>query len=140
MDTLFDYNPDDDYGPDEQDALRDAMVSQWDNDLKIIKERGVIPDFFGEPRPLSKDKARLLEYLYDHGYVAWHNYPCQNNRDVTKAIGLNNTGNAKAVIDMCFREGLIESRLYRGEQVFQLAQDGEYALEEHQIEVELGLV
>ena len=139
MQTLFDYTHDAPNADDEYE-IGVAMRKQWEADSESVRDRGVIPDWIGEPRPLSKDKARLLEYLYDHGYVAWHNYPCQNNRDVTKAIGLNNTGNAKAVIDMCFREGLIESRLYRGDQVFQLAQDGEYALEEHQIEVELGLV
>ena len=137
----FDYSADqEDYSPSQEDALRIAMQKQWEDDQKIIRQRGIIPDWFGEPSPLSRDKARLLSLLYDIGYITWSKHYCSNNREVTKQIGLNNTGNAKAVIDACLKEGLISSRIYRGEVVFEMTMEGEHSLEEWQLEVELGIL
>jgi len=131
---------DQDYTPSQEDALRVAMKRQWDTDVDVIRQRGVIPDWMGEPSPLSRDKARLLSLLYEVGYIAWHKHPGPNNRDVTKRMGLNNTGNAKAVIDMCIDAGLVSSRIYRGETIFEMTMEGEHSLEEYELEVELGIL
>lgn len=141
MQTLFDITHDDDpIKPSQEEALGRAMSKQWQEDLEIIRERGVIPDFLGEPSPLSKDKARLLELLYECGSIEWHSVTDKNNREVTKAMGLSNTGNAKAVIAQCCAEGLVSSRVYRGAQIFELTMIGEFALDEHQENVRLGWV
>ncbi len=126
--------------PSEDDALAIAMVKQWERDKARIAERRVIPDWMGEPSPLSKDRARLLELLYDAGCVEWTGNPSKNNNRVTKAMGLNNNANAKAVLDMCQRDGLITSRLYQGKQVFEMAQEGEFALEDFLLEKEMGFL
>ena len=55
-------------------------------------------------------------------------------------MGLNNNANAKAVLDMCQRDGLITSRLYQGKQVFEMAQEGEFALEDFLLEKEMGFL
>lgn len=123
-----------------EEMLGDAMKKQWDEDQATVKARGDIPDWIGEPSPLSRDKARLLELLFEVGAVRWSSHISKNNQDVTKAMGLNSVANAKAVLDMCCKEGLVTSRLYRNERIFELSQMGEFSLEEHQIEVELGLI
>lgn len=141
MDTLFDYSPDDDpYEPHEHDALQSAMRAQWHRDQAEVRTSGRIPDWIGEPRPLSKDKARLLELLYDIGCVTWSSNPSKGNQEVTRAMGLNSTANAKAVIDQCMRDGLVTSRLYRGNQVFEMTMSGEFALDEWQLDREMGIL
>lgn len=141
MDTLFTYsNNDETPTASQEQQLGDAMREQWKEDLDVVRQRGIIPDWIGEPSQLSKDKARLLDLLYEVGFVTWDSNPSKNNRTVTKAIGLNNTGNAKAVIDMCCKDGLVSSRLYRGNQIFEMTMEGEFALEEWQIDVEMGLI
>ena len=137
----FDYNADvQDYSPTEEDALRIAMQKRWVEDQQEIRERGVFPDWLGEPSPLSKDKARLLTLLYDVGHVKWTQHPGQNNRNVTRDIGLRNVANAKAVIDMCLKDNLVSSREYRGNVIIEMTQAGEFALDEYQLEVELGIL
>jgi len=132
MMNLFDYQPEDDTPtPSQEEALGQAMRKQWQEDQQVVRERGIIPDWVGEPSPLSKDKARLLNLLYESGSITWSSGHSQNNRDVTSAMGLQSTGNAKAVIDMCYRDKLITSRIYRGSQIFELTLEGEFALEEH---------
>jgi len=141
MTDLFDTHLDDNPAtPSQEEALRRAMQKQWQDDLEAVSERGVIPDWIGEPRPLSKDKARLLGLLYEVGSVSWTSSPSKNNRQVTEAMGLQSTGNAKAVIDMCLREKLAATRIYRGALIVEMTQEGEYALEEYQLDVELGIL
>jgi hypothetical protein len=53
---------------------------------------------------------------------------------------LRNTANAKAVIDMCLKEKLVSSREYRGNVIIEMTQAGEFALDEYQLEVELGIL
>jgi hypothetical protein len=136
MDLFSHPRPDDEF----YHRLRDAMRDQWESDNAEIKRQGRIPDWYGEPKPLSKDKARLLQYLYDHGFIEWTNSPSANNTAVTKSIGLNSTVNAKGVIDQCIREQLIEHRIHQGKVIFQMTHHGEFALEEWQIDRELGIV
>jgi hypothetical protein len=140
MDLFTEHDP-------EQEAMRDAMQKQWRKDCKEIKAKRIIPDWKGEPKPLSKDKAALLQYLYDHGFIAWPSAPGPERVRAAKMLGYTEkadgtiaVANAKAVIDSCLRDGLIEARLYRGQQVLQMTQDGEYALEEWQIEREMGFL
>ncbi len=141
MSTLFDYSPDDDpYERNHEEALKDAMTEQWKRDLATVRYRGVIPDWIGEPSPLSKDKARLLELLYDCGCVTWTNNPSPTNRETTKAMGFRSQANAKACIDACLKEGLVVSRLHRGNMVFEMTMQGEFALDEWQLNCELGIL
>jgi hypothetical protein len=143
--------------PDYQDPIRDAMQKQWQDDVAAINKRRIIPDWKGEPKPLSKDKAALLDYLYEHGFIAWPGNPGPERIKVAKMLGYaekkssrtsamldlgidENTiavANAKAVIDACLDDGLIETRYYRGQNVLQMTRGGEYALEEWQIEREM---
>ena len=129
-----------DYAPTEDDALLDAMQYQWRADQAKVRQQGRIPDWIGEPHPLSKDKARLLEYLYDAGYVEWTGNPSQSNIDVARKIGLTSTINARVVIDQCHRAGLIVQSIYRERVVFQLTHEGEFALDEYQLDRELGIL
>lgn len=134
---LFDVTHDD-IDQTNEEALGIQMRAQWDADQRIVRERRVIPDWIGEPSPLSQDKARLLNVLYECGCVAWSSTPCKGNRDVTNAIGLESTANAKAVIDECNKLGLVSARHYRGQMIFEMTMDGEFALDEYQQEKELG--
>ena len=130
-----------------EDDLREAMEAQWQDDIAVIEMRRVIPDWFGEPRPLSRDKAALLEYLYEHGFIAWPKTPGPERVKVAKILGYQERDdgsiavtNAKAVIDGCFRDGLIETSLYRGQEVYQMTMEGQFALAEWQVERELGFL
>ena len=139
--TLFDYDPNDDpYERRHEEALQDAMREQWKRDLATVRDRGFIPDWVGEPRPLSRDKARLLELLYDCGCVTWTNNPSRTNQDTTKAMGFQSQANARASIDACLKEGLVVSRLYRGNMVFEMSMEGEFALDEYMLDRELGIL
>ena len=144
----------------EQDALRESMFELWEADKKTIKERRVIPDWIGEPEPLSKDRAALLEYLYENGCIFWQSGPSKEKVRIAKLmgykehetkndhpsfdLGLPNTSiavaNAKAVIDDCKKQGLIEVKEYQGRMVYQLSAEGEFALEDWQLERELGFL
>ena len=59
-------------------------------------------------------------------------------------LGLPNTSiavaNAKAVIDDWKKQGLSEMKEDQGRLVYQLSQSGEYALEDWQLERELGFL
>ena len=130
-----------------EDDLRDAMASQWEADIAVIAKRRVIPDWKGEPKPLSRDKAALLEYLYEHGFIVWPKTPGKDRIKVAKILGYSERDdgsiavtNAKAVIDSCEREGLIEKKLYRGQEVYQMTIDGEFALNDWQLEREMGFL
>lgn len=141
----------------QEEALADAMQRQWDADNDKVRKRGIVPDWIGEPRPLSKDRVALLNILYEIGYVEWPKAPSRQKSEVARQMGYKDiyTGkfdmfgneivrlavdNAKAVIDSMVREGLIEWREYRGGNVLQMTNEGEYALEDWQIEQELGFV
>jgi hypothetical protein len=131
----------------DQDTIRTAMEKQWQSDIDAIKLRRIVPDWKGEPKPLSKDKAALLEYLYENGFIEWPKTPGPDRIKVAKILGyverddgMIAVTNAKAVIDACYRDKLIETSLYRGKEVYQMTQDGEYALEEWQIDRELGFL
>jgi hypothetical protein len=133
----FDAN-EQDYNPTAEDRLRDELQSKWEKDQSDVRSQGRWPDWKGEPRPLCKDKARLLYYLYEHGYIQWDGNPSKNNTSVAENIGMTSIPHAKALLNGCLKESLIESRLYRGKQVYQMTQDGEYALGEYEIEQEVA--
>lgn len=63
---LFDQDP----NPDEQDAYREALLSQWKEDLRIIRDRGEIPPWVEADTILQRDELRLLKLVADsQGYV-----------------------------------------------------------------------
>jgi hypothetical protein len=156
---LFDQTPPTDYDY-EQDALQKAMLELWEADKATVAQRRIIPDWIGEPEPLSKDRAALLEYLYENGCIYWQSGPSKEKITIAKLIGYSeheNTNkhpsfdfglpdmtiaiaNAKAIIDDCEKSGLIEAKLYRGRKAYELTQSGEYALEDFMIERELGFL
>ena len=49
MQTLFDYTHDAPNTDDEYE-IGVAMRKQWEADSEVVRERGVIPDWIGEPR------------------------------------------------------------------------------------------
>ena len=128
------------YAPNAEDALALAMGKQWQDDQDAVRASGRVPDWYGEPKPLGKDKARLLQHLYEVGCIEWTGNPSRGNTEVTRAIGLNSTINARQVILECHKAGLIEQRLYRGRVVFQLTHEGEFALDEYLLDVQYGIV
>lgn len=155
---LFNQTPPTDYDY-EQDALREAMLELWEADKAIVSQRRFIPDWIGEPEPLSKDRAALLEYLYENGSLVWPKTPGPDRVKAAKILGYveradKNTSsldlgieaatiavaNARAIIDACLSDGLIEARLHRGQEIMQLTQEGEYALEDYMLERELGYI
>lgn len=136
MTDLFNY----DQYPEEA-ALGEAMARHHQEyDIPIIRERGVVPDWMGEPEPLSKDKARVLSYLYEHGCFSWTPKTSRNNRDMVEAVSLGTQAYAKSVIDEMMRLDLIETRMYHGDLVFEMTQQGEFALEEYELDKELGIL
>ena len=156
--NLFEYAEEKNLTPDELDYLnsqkdlKHKMHKQWLHDLEVVKDRRVVPDWVGEPRPLSKDRAALLEYLYENGCIYFpHSAICRKDLmervRVAKLMGYVErddgsiaVANAKAVIDDCKKQGLIEMREYQGRMVYQLSAEGEFALEDWQLERELGFL
>lgn len=142
--SLSEYESEQHQSDEQQEAFEAEygrlLRKQWEDDLETVRQRGVIPDWIGEPKPLSVDKARLLEVLYDRGCVSWTSNPSRNNRDVTRAIGLTSTANAKQVIDACVSAKLAKYEQYNGSLVIVMTQEGEFALEEYQLDMEMGIM
>ncbi len=121
------------------DALEFSMRAQWRKDVQAVTDQGRIPDWIGEPRPLEKDMAALLTYLYEHGYIVWRSAPCQNNAKVASIIGAKTQSAAQATIRKCLDKELIKSRIHRGEPIFEMTMHGEFALDEWQTDQEMGI-
>ncbi len=155
--NLFDYdNP----TAAQEEKLGRLMELQWQLDKQVVKNRHVVPDWIGEPEPLSKDRARLLELIYQNSYVSWTPNPSNHNVRVAKDMGLNDRVKegtadlsllgeddrvnicvtAKAIIDGCKNAGLVKQTMRDGRYEYEMTLDGEYALEEWQTERELGFV
>lgn len=117
--------------------LAENMARQWDVDQGTVAARGVHPDWLGEPKELSGDKARLLSYVYENGYIQWSDRNTQVRNATTKAIGLHNSANARAVIEACLDERLIEPREWEGMAIYQMTTDGEIALDDYFLEREV---
>jgi hypothetical protein len=139
--------------------LADMMRAQWETDLAEVKRRRIIPDWVGEPKPLAKDKAAFLELIHRNGRVTWTNNPSRNNKDIALAMGykprlkpadgfnlfdvpqeVNIVSSAKAAIASLEREGLIDANPVSDGVEYTMTTEGEYALEDWQIEQELGFV
>lgn len=127
------------YRPSYEDALRVAMQKQWAEDQRIIKQRREIPDWWGEPEPLARDKAAILGLLYEIGCFEWSDHPCRNNTQVAKALKLP-IAHVKGKIDEMHKAGLITSSIEKGRKMFSMTQEGEYALSEYQRDKELGIL
>lgn len=125
--------------PCREDELRAAMEAQWKADKAKVRERGVIPDWIGEPRPLSRDRAAVLELLYEIGCIEWNGNPSRNNQIVARQIG-RPVAHIKGLLDAMKAEGLLSARLWDGKPIWEMTQTGEYALEEWQLERELGIL
>lgn len=118
----------------EQDALRDAMAEQYAEDARVIAEQGRIPDWWGEPRPLEKSLARVLNYAYEVGPFSWTASASANNRRLTSAFGFHSPINAYDAVSRCHADGLLEY----GNGSYWLSQQGEYALEDWRDEAEVS--
>lgn len=118
----------------DQDALLTAMEQQWHRDVDVIKSQGRIPDWYGEPYPLEKSLARVLNYTYEEGSFAWDARATPNNRRMTAAFGFRSPVNAYDAVFKCHELGLIE---YDGG-LYYMTQKGEYALEEWHLEAEVS--
>ena len=140
--------------------LADMMRAQWEIDKAEIKRRRIIPDWIGEPKPMAKDKAAFLELILRYGFVMWTTNPSRNNKAISEAMGykqrpkrdgfsglgldipndVNIVSSAKAAIIALEREGLIEGTPVCDGIEYAMTIEGEYALEDWQIERELGFV
>jgi hypothetical protein len=139
--------------------LADIMREQWKADLATVKERGIIPDWIGEPKPLAKDKAAFLELILRNGSVTWTSAPSRGNNEIALTMGykqrdkecdafnlfdnresINITASAKAAIKSLAQAGLIEGRPVENGIEYSMTLEGEYALEDWQSERELGFV
>ena len=144
----------------QEEALAEAMQRQWEDDIAEVKRRRIIPDWVGEPRPLSKDRAAFLNLILSNGSALWTNNPSRNNLEVARAMGyrdrpkdgtadfnlfgvdddVNIVANAKATIDAMVKAGLIKGVSTKTGVEYEMTIDGEYALDDWQIEKELGFV
>lgn len=125
------------HSPSIEDALHDAMQRQWDADVATVKERGVIPDWEGEPSPLDKSLARVLNYAYESGFIIWTSRPSRKRTETIAALKFNNLANVEDTIHRCVELTYLEARLYNGDEVYQLTQEGEEALGDWMIDAEL---
>jgi hypothetical protein len=55
-------------------------------------------------------------------------------------MGFQSQANAKACIDACMKDGLVVSRLYRGNQIYEMTMEGEFSLDEWQLDREMGIL
>ena len=136
---LFSAPQPDTYEQTQEEVWRDAMQKQWQRDKERVKQRRIIPDWEGEPKPLSRDRARILELLYDVGCFEWTGNPSKNNERVASVIK-QPIANVKGLLKLMEQEGLIASRMYRGKQVWEMLQAGEYALEDFWLDQEMGFL
>jgi hypothetical protein len=155
QETFFDTpNP----SADAENRLRVAMEAQWRQDLDDIRDQRRIPDWIGEPKPLSKDRAAILQMLYNRGSVIWTKTPSKANRDIARAIGYKDRSRgddfdlfggkdqvdiiviAKSAFDGMVKAKLICARPVSNGIEYAMTDEGEYALEDWQIERELGFV
>jgi hypothetical protein len=120
-----------------EDVYRELLEDQFSRDKQVISDRGVIPDWMGEPRPLDKSLARVLNWTYENGCFEWSGVPSNNNRKMTGAFGFRSSVNAHEAVSKCHSMGLLETYVDKGATRFQLTQAGEYALEEWELEVEI---
>lgn len=121
--------------PDEaQDNLRIAMIAQYAHDAAVIKKQGRIPDWYGEPRPLDKSLARVLNYAYENGPFEWTERATANNRKLTAAFGFRSPINAHEAVISCHNQGLLKY----DDGVYYMSEHGEYALEEWHLEAEVS--
>jgi hypothetical protein len=133
-----------------EQALLDAITEEHQEANRYAASNGIWPDWKGEKKDIAKDKGRLLNHLYEHGCIVWNNGPSQNKIKIAEIIGykaksradshnlFNGTDdpviavtNAKALIDECHREGLISTRIYDGDIIYELESFGEILLEEY---------
>jgi predicted transcriptional regulator len=123
----------------QEDALQKAMRAQWEKDKAKVADRRIIPDWIGEPRPLSKDRARILELIYEIGCIEWTNNPSEKNAIIARSLK-QPVANVKGLLKSMQKEGLIKARIYDKSQTWEMTSSGEYALEDWQLERELGFL
>lgn len=123
--------------PAVEDALHDAMKRQWDADVATVRDRGITPDWEGEPSPLDKSLARVLNYAYENGFIIWTSRPSRKRTETIAALKFNNLANVEDAISRCVGLTYLEARLYNGDEVYQLTQEGEEALADWMIDAEL---
>jgi hypothetical protein len=140
MDLFTPENP----NAETEQALADAMRAQWLADKATIKAQRRYADWMGEPKPLSRDKAALLEYLYEHGAFYWTQSASAHNLKAVAVFGYNDspkaTINARATLDAMVKAGLIEVRARGDKLEYSMTQEGEFALADWQLERELGFL
>lgn len=118
--TLFDYSHDAP-SPDYQDVLARAMTKQRDDDIATLRARGIWPPpWQNEDFTIQQDEARLLTAIADNFGLPWANNNGQTCIDTTRAIGMNVTGNARAVIVRCLKLGYIQAKHDKSRQCIRL--------------------
>ena len=118
--------------------LQVAMREQWEQDKAKIAKRGIIPDWMGEPRPLDKSLARVLNWTYVNGSFEWTATASAGNRKMTAEFGFNSPVNAHEAVERCKKFGLLDQYIKNGRGYYNLTQAGEYALEEWELEAEIN--
>jgi hypothetical protein len=117
--------------------LQIAMQEQWEQDKATIAAQGRIPDWMGEPRPLDKSLARVLNWTYENGCFEWTGVASHNNRKMTAAFGFTSPINAHEAVTRCIKMGLLEAYTHKGVVRYQMTIQGEYALDEWHLEAEI---
>jgi hypothetical protein len=106
--NLFDYNPaeiDPCPPPSFETAYAAMMRHAITRDTAIVRARGFLSNWTGNDDPLQQDEARLIAACP----LQWHDLDYRIKSEATRAMGLTNVPNARAVIDRCIALGYVDA-------------------------------
>ena len=88
-------------------AYRDALLAASIRDTTACRARGQLHLWTGEDDVLQKDEYRLIQAAYENP-IEWSSVNYTLRAKAVAFMGLNQVGNARAVIVKCIRLGYIE--------------------------------
>jgi len=89
-------------------AYRDALLAASIRDTATCRDRGELHLWTGEDDVLQQDEYRLIQAAYENP-VRWSNVNRLIQMEAVMLMGLNQIGNARAVIVKCIRLGYINA-------------------------------
>lgn len=97
-----------DPAPNCDDEYRRALLVAAIRDTATCRDRGQLHLWTGEDDVLQEDEYRLIQAAYENP-VRWSNVNRLIQMEAVMTMGLNQIGNARAVIVKCIRLGYINA-------------------------------
>lgn len=91
--------------PEQEEKLGDMMRAAWENDLKILKAKGIIPCWVETDGLLEADEFKLLTLIADNAGRVY--YGGEDRKRLADMMGFKAIGNLEAVVKKCLAKELI---------------------------------